>query len=37
VGTWYKPGGDLRPDDIAQEFTQILTGGVEKSPVVRKK
>jgi len=31
VGTWYKPGGDLRPEDIAKEFTQILTGGLGKA------
>lgn len=28
VGTWYKPGGGLSPDEIASEFTQILTGGL---------
>ena len=28
VGTWYEPGGDLPPDEIAQEFTRILTGGL---------
>ncbi len=28
VGTWYKPDGDLQPEEIAREFTQILTGGL---------
>ncbi len=28
IGTWYKPGGDLMPDEIALEFSQILTGGL---------
>ena len=28
VGTWYEPGGDLPPDEIAREFTRILTGGL---------
>jgi AcrR family transcriptional regulator len=30
VGTWYKPDGDLPPEEIAREFTQILTGGLVK-------
>ncbi len=37
VGTWYKPGGDLKAADIAKEFTQILTGGLENTPAVAKK
>ena len=28
IGTWYKPGGDMTPDEIAKEFSQILTGGL---------
>ena len=28
VGTWYKPEGDLQPEEISQEFTRILTGGL---------
>ena len=28
IGIWYKPGGDLRPEEIAREFTRILTGGL---------
>ncbi len=28
VGTWYRPDGDLQPEEIAREFTQILTGGL---------
>ena len=28
MGTWYKPGGDLTPDEIALEFSRILTGGL---------
>ncbi len=28
IGNWYRPGGDMRPEEIAREFTQILTGGL---------
>ncbi len=28
MGTWYKPGGGLTPDEIADEFSRILTGGL---------
>ena len=28
VGTWYKPEGDLQPEEISREFTRILTGGL---------
>ena len=28
AGTWYKPGGELQPKQIAVEFTRILTGGL---------
>ncbi len=28
AGTWYKPGGDLQPEEIAEEFMHILTGGL---------
>ncbi len=28
AGTWYKPGGDLQPKEIAEEFMRILTGGL---------
>ena len=28
IGTWYKPAGALRPEDIAAEYTNILTGGL---------
>ncbi len=28
MGTWYQPGGDLTPAEIAGEFSQILTGGL---------
>ena len=32
IGTWYEPGGDLPPDEIAREFTQLLTGGLASRP-----
>jgi AcrR family transcriptional regulator len=35
VGTWYRPDGDLPPDEIAREFTQILTGGIGRSKVAQ--
>lgn len=28
AGTWYKPSGDLSPEQIACAFTEILTGGL---------
>ncbi len=28
AGTWFKPSGDLSPEQIAQAFTEILTGGL---------
>ena len=28
AGTWYKPSGELSPEQIAQAFTEILTGGL---------
>ena len=31
VGMWYKPEGDLLPEEIAEEFTWILTGGLMRS------
>lgn len=27
AGTWYKPSGDLSPEQIAYAFMEILTGG----------
>jgi AcrR family transcriptional regulator len=30
AGTWYKPTGELSPDEIAQAFTQILTGRLDR-------
>ena len=40
AGTWYKPSGDLSPQQIASAFTEILTGGLgprgrRKSSAVR--
>ena len=29
AGTWYKPSGELLPEQIAQAFAQILTGGLQ--------
>jgi AcrR family transcriptional regulator len=28
IGTWYRPEGELRPNEIAGEFARILTGGL---------
>jgi AcrR family transcriptional regulator len=28
AGTWYKPSGELLPEEIAQAFMEILTGGL---------
>ncbi len=28
IGTWYKPAGQLGPEEIAVQYTQILTGGL---------
>ena len=28
IGTWYKPSGPLSPEEIAAEYTRILTGGL---------
>ncbi len=28
AGRWYKPGGELQPKEIAEEFMRILTGGL---------
>ena len=28
AGTWYKPAGNLSPDEIAQAFTDLLTSGL---------
>ena len=28
IGTWYEPGGDLPSEEIAREFTRMLTGGL---------
>jgi AcrR family transcriptional regulator len=30
AGTWYKPEGELSPDEIAQAFTEILTGRLDR-------
>lgn len=30
IGTWYRPDGDLRPQEIGAEFARILTGGLSK-------
>ncbi len=40
AGTWYKPSGELSPEQIAHAFTQILTAGLaprgrRKSPIPR--
>jgi AcrR family transcriptional regulator len=32
IGTWYRPDGDLLPEAISQQFTQILTGGLIPQP-----
>ncbi len=31
AGTWYKPAGELSPDDIAHAFTLLLTRGLESA------
>ena len=28
IGTWYEPGGDLPHEEIAREYTRMLTGGL---------
>lgn len=28
AGTWYRPSGELTPDEIAQQFMHLLTGGL---------
>jgi len=28
IGTWYRPEGELRPNEIGAEFARILTGGL---------
>jgi AcrR family transcriptional regulator len=35
IGTWYHPGGDLSPREIAVEYAQILTGGLGTIPTER--
>ena len=37
IGIWYEPGGDLPPEEIAEEFTQILTGGLAPVKLVGKR
>jgi AcrR family transcriptional regulator len=32
AGTWYKPAGELSPDDIARAFTAMLTRGLDAHP-----
>jgi AcrR family transcriptional regulator len=33
IGTWYRPEGDLSPDEIASEFANLLTQGLRRSAV----
>ena len=28
IGTWYKPAGSLQPEEIAEAYAQVLTGGL---------
>ena len=35
IGTWYRPDGDLRPEEIAAEFARILTGGLGDRDLAR--
>ncbi len=37
IGTWYEPGGDLPSEEIAREFTQMLTGGLAASTLSGKR
>lgn len=30
IGTWYRPTGSLSPQEVADEFTNILTSGLER-------
>lgn len=30
IGTWYRPAGSLSPQEVADEFTNILTSGLER-------
>ena len=32
AGTWYKPAGELSPEDIAHAFTAMLTRGLDAHP-----
>ncbi len=32
IGTWYRPEGELSPDEIAAEFATLLTQGLRKAP-----
>ncbi len=36
AGTWYKPSGEMSPDEIAHAFTDILTGGLASAKEARK-
>jgi hypothetical protein len=40
IGTWYRPEGELRAEEIATQFADLLTQGLRGSdtkPVVKKK
>lgn len=37
AGTWYEPGGELAAEEIAEEFMQILTGGLDVGPRAKKR
>ncbi len=32
IGTWYRPDGELTPEEIAEEFANLLTQGLRKDP-----
>ncbi len=36
AGTWYKPAGELSAEQIAESFTDILTGGLRPGTAVGK-
>ena len=36
IGHWYKPDGDLTPDQIAEDFSVRLTAGLAKRPQKKK-
>jgi AcrR family transcriptional regulator len=32
IGTWYRPGGGLGPEEIVSEFTRLLISGLQPGP-----